>query len=102
MDFQEIEVLGIKFLFGRTIAPKNQLLMIKVGLLHIPNIKILGYLGEWVVQNNIFNLKTPNLYCILLVSCTFHQMLSRSKIGDTCSPCTFYITYIFTKPAFIL
>ena len=32
MDFQEIEVLGIKFLFGRTIAPKNQLLMIKVDL----------------------------------------------------------------------
>ena len=54
MDFQEIEVLGIKFLFGRTIAPKNQLLMIKVGLLYIPNINILGYLEEWVVQNNIF------------------------------------------------
>ena len=51
MDFQELEVLGIKFLFGRTIAPKNQLLMIKVGL---PNINILGYLEEWVVQNNIF------------------------------------------------
>ena len=64
MDFQEIEVLGIKFLFGRTIAPKNQLLMIKVGL---PNINILGYLGEWVVQNNIF--KFENSKFVLYFAC---------------------------------
>ena len=67
MDSQEIEVLGIKFLFGRTIPPKIQLLMIKVGLLHITNIKILGYLGEWVVQNNIF--KFENSKFVLYFAC---------------------------------
>ena len=67
MDFQELEVLGIKFLFGRTIAPKNQLLMIKVGQLHIPNIKTLGYLGEWVVQSNIF--KFENSKFVLYFTC---------------------------------
>ena len=66
MDFQEIEVLGIKFLFGCTIAPKNQFLMNKVGLLHLPNIKILGYL-EWVVQNNIFEFENSKF--VLYFAC---------------------------------
>ena len=67
MDFQEIEVLGIKFLFGCTIAPKNQLLMIKLVLLYIPNINILGYLGEWVIQNNIFEFENSKF--VLYFAC---------------------------------
>ena len=58
---------GHNFLFGYTIAPKNQLLMIKVGQLHIPNIKILGYFGKWVVQSK--NFRFENSKFVLYFTC---------------------------------
>ena len=65
--FSRDRSFGHNFLFGYTIAPKNQLLMIKVGQLHIPNIKILGYFGKWVVQSK--NFRFENSKFVLYFTC---------------------------------